>query len=189
MSSTRAFLAIPLPCPLQQEVAQTQAALPAALPGIRLTDPASVHLTLRFFGAATRDDLEKIRASMLSVTLYTAPFPVDLAGVGAFPTRHRPRVVWIGVTPTAQLVALYHKCQSALADAGIATERRPFAPHLTIGRFRETGPDLAALPEGLLQRRIGSLPVESLVLYESRLLPEGARHIPLFTAPLRGALH
>ena len=170
-------------------MAQAQAELLATLPGIRLTDPASVHLTLRFFGETAGDDLEKIRASVLSVALRAAPFAVELAGVGAFPTRHRPRVVWVGVRPMAALAELYRQCQQELAAAGIAAEQRPFAPHLTVGRFSETGPDLAALPAGLAQRRIGSLPVEALVLYQSRLLPGGARHIPLFTAPLRGALH
>ena len=189
MQSIRTFLALPLPPALQSSIAQAQAALLKGLSGIRLTDPATVHLTLRFFGDIACDDLEKIRASMLSVALRTAPFAVDLAGVGAFPTWHRPRVVWVGVTPTARLAELYRECQQELASVGIPAEQRPFAPHLTIGRFRETGPDLAALPAGLAQHRIGPLPVESLVLYESRLLPGGARHIPLFTAPLDGALH
>jgi len=31
---------------------------------------------------------------------------------------------------------------------------------------------------------IGRLPITQLVLYESRLRPDGARHIPLFTVPL-----
>jgi 2'-5' RNA ligase len=72
-----------------------------------------------------------------------------------------------------------------LARAGIAAEPRAFAPHLTIGRFREHGPDLTPLLDKYAGISFGPLPVEQLVLFESRLLPGGARHLPLFSVPLQ----
>lgn len=185
MKSVRAFLAVPLPVSLRQRLAQLQVELSKALPGIRWTHPDTVHLTLRFFGETGIDDLEKIRASMLSVALHAATFQVDVCGLGAFPARHRPRVVWLGLTPGDSLHTLYLACQQELARTGIAEEPRAFAPHLTIGRFRERGPDLTPLLGKYAGTSFGTLPVDQLVLFESRLLPGGARHLPLFNVPLR----
>ena len=185
MAAVRAFLAVPLPPLLQRQLAALQQELAGTLPGLRWVRPESAHLTLRFFAAASVDDLEKIRTSMLSVALRAAPFQVDLLGLGAFPDQRRPRVVWIGLTPAEAVQALYRDCQDALQRQGIPREPRDFRPHLTIGRFREHGPVLSALLARQDGRLLGQLPVTRLVLYESRLRPEGPRHIPLFTAPLQ----
>jgi len=182
----RAFLAVPLPPPLQRDIARLQKELAATLPGVRWARAETMHLTLRFFGDTGVDDLEKVRASMLSVKLRAAPFQVDLQGLGAFPDSRRPRVVWIGLTPATPLLRLHQICEEALGRAGMAAETRPFQPHLTIGRYRERGPDLTALLPNQAQRPVGSLAVTQLVLYESRLRPAGAQHIPLFTVPLEG---
>jgi 2'-5' RNA ligase len=121
---------------------------------------------------------------MLSVTLRQRAFQVDLAGLGAFPGPRRPRVVWIGLAPAEPVQALYLACQDELQRQGIPREPRAFEPHLTIGRFREHGPDLSALLAREGGRLTGRLPVTELVLYESQLRPDGPRHTALFTAPL-----
>jgi 2'-5' RNA ligase len=184
VTTVRAFLAVPLPPALQQAIAALQAELSVALPGIRWTRPDTVHLTLQFFGDTGADDLEKIRASMLSVKLREQAFLVEVLGLGAFPGPRRPRVVWLGLTPTEPLRILQQACQEELGRNGIPAESRPFAPHLTIGRFRERAPELGPLLAAQAGRTLGRLPIEQLVLFESRLLPGGARHMPLFTVPL-----
>lgn len=189
MPTVRAFLAIPLHALPRQQIASLQTELSGALPGIRWVRPDTIHLTLRFFGDANTDTLEKIRTSMLSVALRAAPFQVEACGLGAFPGQHRPRVVWLGLNPEEPLDLLYRNCQQELAKAGIAAEARDYSPHLTLGRFRERGPDLTPLLVRYEDRAFGPLPVEQLVLFESRLRPGGASHIPLFTAPLRGAIY
>lgn len=189
MPKLRAFLAIPLPAALQQDIASLQSELSGELPGIRWTRPDTVHLTLHFFGDIHADALEKIRASMLSVKLREKAFQVDVLGLGAFPDRHRPRVVWLGLTPTEPLRSLQQACQEELARSGFPAEARAFAPHLTIGRFRGHAPDLSTLFAGQAGRNIGCLPIGQLVLFESRLLPGGAKHIPLFTVPLDGTIN
>lgn len=189
MATVRAFLAVPLPPVLQQAIAALQRELSGAMPGIRWTRPDTVHLTLHFFGATSADDLEKIRASMLSVKLREKAFQVEVLGLGAFPDHRRPRIAWLGLTPEPPLRTLQQTCQAELERNGFTAESRAFAPHLTIGRFRERAPDLGPLFAAHAGRRVGCLPVGQLVLFESRLLPEGARHIPLFTVPLDGTIH
>ena len=184
MPTVRAFLAIPLPTPLQEELTRLRRELSGPLHGLRWSNPATVHLTLRFFGDTLVDDLEKIHTSMLSVALRERPFNVDLQGLGAFPSQRRPRVVWVGLTPVAPLQALYRACAEELRNQGFAEEPRAFSPHLTIGRFREHGPDLTTVLAHQTHLQIGRLPVTQLVLYESQLRPDGPRHIALFSVPL-----
>jgi 2'-5' RNA ligase len=54
---------------------------------------------------------------------------------------------------------------------------------VTIGRLRQRQrpPDLTDLSNAVGRAPIGQLPVDRLVLYESRLHPDGAEHIPLMT--------
>ena len=179
----RTFLAIPLPAPLQAQVAALQQELKGRLPEVRWTPPANVHLTLRFFGATSAADLEKIREVVLSIAFREGAFTAAVGGLGVFPHQRAPRVLWLGVS-AAQLSALHLRCETALSEVGLPGEARAFAPHLTIGRLRQRPPQLGEVLAAWGERPLAPLPVDRLVLYESRLLPGGARHIPLLTAPL-----
>ena len=179
MSSVRAFIAVPLPDALKAALATLYARLGKQIPDARWSRPESLHLTLRFFAEATQEDLEKIRVSMLSIEGCQRAFEVSATGLGSFPDPRRPRVLWVGLRPVAPLQGLYWRIQSALALAGIPKEPRPFSPHLTIGRLRQTGPDLSLKLTRAATQRYGGFPVDQLVLYESRLHPGGAEHIPL----------
>ena len=71
-----------------------------------------------------------------------------------------------------------------MSEIGLPGEARGFTPHLTIGRLHRRPPHLGEVLTAWGGRSLAPLPVDRLVLYESRLLPGGARHIPLLTAPL-----
>lgn len=183
MTTSRTFIAIPLDSGLQEAIGALQRELSGALPEIRWSAPETVHLTLRFLGETSVDLLEKISASMLSVKLGNRPFEVAIRGVGTFSDARHSRVLWLGLAPSKPLLALYRCCESSLVAAGVPRETRRFAPHLTIGRWRE--PFAGRLPERLAdERNLGRLSVDRVVLYRSRLLAGGARHTPIFTVPL-----
>lgn len=184
MSSVRAFLAIPLAWQLQESIRALQSDLQARIPEARWTRPENLHLTLHFFGEIDQESLEKFKVSVLSVRRCKRPFQVEVKGLGAFPNPRRPRVIWLGLTPRDQLGELYRATQHCLHQAGLATESRPYSPHLTIGRLRQHKPDLTELFGSLKQNTIGQLTVDRLILYESRLHPDGAQHIPLLTVNL-----
>ncbi|MDT8441402.1 MAG: RNA 2',3'-cyclic phosphodiesterase [Desulfuromonadales bacterium] len=182
----RVFLAIPLTPHLQQEIAVLQRRLAGALPTIRWSRPQTLHLTLRFFGETPQEDLEKIRVSMLSIASCQPACQVRLQGLGAFPEPRRPRVLWTGLEPVAPLRQLYRHCETALQQAGIPPEPRPFRPHLTLGRWRQAGPDVRQLLAETTGQTFGTLSVRQLIVYRSLLHTTGAEHIPLFTAALAG---
>lgn len=181
MSSVRAFLAVPLPDALKSSIATLQKSLAAQISGVRWSRPENLHLTLRFFGETTQETLERVKVSMLSVKGCSRPFDVTVRSLGAFPNPIRPRVVWLGFEPAEKIRRLHAACADCLQTAGIAPEGRPFVPHLTLGRLRSPGGNLAEAVARHEQTVVGTFRVRSLVLYESRLLPGGAEHSPLAT--------
>ena len=70
------------------------------------------------------------------------PFEMRLGGCGCFPPRGRVRIVHVAVAePSGALQDCRDHCEKVFADLGFAPERRPFSPHLTVGRVREDRTD------------------------------------------------
>jgi RNA 2',3'-cyclic 3'-phosphodiesterase len=179
----RAFVAVPLPSALRPTVRGLCAELAADLPQTRWVKPETLHLTLRFFSAIAEDSLEKIGEIMLSIGRSTAPFQLRLQGIGAFPSPQRPRVIWLGLTDDQPLHTLQRRLDDQLIQAGLPGDERPFTPHLTLGRQRGEG--AGDLPSRYRNYVGGVWPVTELVLYESRLSPGGALHVPHRTVILQ----
>jgi 2'-5' RNA ligase len=184
MPAIRAFLAIPLPEVLKTAIGRLQNDLSGQLGNVRWSRTDQLHLTLRFFAALPQEQLEKVRLSMLSVGSQKRAFTMTSQGLGAFPDPRRPRVLWTGLEPADELQGLYSLLAKSFVASGIADDHPRFAPHLTIGRFRDKGPDLRGLLSDYAGQTVGRLPVEKLILYESRLHPSGAEHIPLHSVTL-----
>lgn len=175
----RAFLAIPLPDEVRTQTLELCRQLAGELPEVRWARAETLHLTLKFFPAIEEESLEKIGEVMLSVGRLATPFQVRMHGLGAFPNLGRPRVFWLGIEQDRPLRQLHQELDGQLERIGIARDDdRPFAPHLTLGRARGMLRDVGAI---LGPRQPGldlELPVDQLILYQSRLLPSGAQHLP-----------
>ena len=184
MSLVRALLAVPLPEHIKESIRITQKDLQAMIPEVRWTRLENLHLTLHFFGEIEQETLEKVKVSMLSLKGCQRPFQVEVKDLGAFPKANRPRVIWLGLEPRDQLERLYRATRKCLRQAGLATDSRPYSPHLTLGRLRGGKPDLTALFSSIQRKTIDRLIIDRLILYESRLRPDGAQHIPLLTVNL-----
>lgn len=186
MEKIRAFIAIPLPTALRNQLAELQKQLRRELPGLRTGAPHNLHLTLNFLGDQTHDQLAKIGRFMLSIVGSQTPFSQALQGLGTFPGGKRPRVVWLGVQPPEPLLNLQHQLAVGLNTFGGLTENTPYRPHLTLGRFRQPPADLTPLS---VERKIVFDPflVDSVILYSSRLTPQGAVHRALTIAKMKGA--
>jgi 2'-5' RNA ligase len=109
----------------------------------RLYGPRDIHLTLCFLGAVPEEHVEPL-ASALRDACSGLPAPsLEIAGLGAFPSRARPRVVWAGVRADprstedeiAKLRALEQAAGRAIETVGLAYDRRAeLTPHLTLAR-------------------------------------------------------
>lgn len=175
--SIRSFIAIPLSEPVRTAAGEIQSRLQKSLPDVRWTRPGTMHLTLHFFGEIDEEKLEKARAVVVSIESLFPPFSVTLSGVGAFPSEHRARVFWLGVH-SDKIAELHDILSARLEQAGFACDRRPFRPHLTLGRSRGRNLKAGHILSQEVDTVAGEMTVDRLVLFESELRPTGAVHRP-----------
>ncbi len=185
-SRVRSFIAISLAEPARTAVVAYLEHLRAMVGGVAWTPPDHLHLTLKFLGDVDVARLSALGERLGTVAAATAPFTLDVAGVGAFPSLARPRVLWVGVVGPG-LLTLSDDVEHACRAAGFAPESRALRPHVTLGRVRAGArggsPDLGFLARDG-DRELGSSPVTDLVLFRSELRSGGARHSALVTLPL-----
>jgi 2'-5' RNA ligase len=183
----RLFVALELP---DEQKALLQQ-LCNGLPGARWVRDRQFHLSLHFLGEIDGPGFEAVTEALHGVR--SDPFELELAGVGHFPPRGPPRVLWAGLAHSAELLELHRQVEKVLRRAGVPYEERKYAPHVTLARLRDT--PLARVLEFLqehLDLRGEPFPVTDFQLFSSVLASEGALHrveasYPLFAGrPERG---
>lgn len=146
----------------------------------------NLHFTLKFLGSVAGEKVGPIMEALEQPVRAVRRFSVAARGVGVFPDPRRPRVLWVGLEGEA-LAGLASGVERALEPLGFARERRSFRPHLTIGRWRDSGNSLGGLGreiESWKEREFGASWVEEVVLFQSVLEPEGAVYSALGVIPL-----
>lgn len=174
----RSFLAFELPSEIRETLSKASEYGRAVLEDIRWVHVANIHLTVVFMGDVEEAQIGPIGEIAGGVCDRYAPFHIQVSGAGIFGSRRNPRVLWMGLGGEVERMSSFRDAlQKGLAPFGIAEERRPFRPHLTLGRFRkgtEANPSLYELlskcqdmngPEGVLRE---------LALFKSDLKPNGA---------------
>lgn len=180
-STLRLFIAVELPAELARYIGGTVEELRRhGIPGIRWVRGEGVHLTLKFLGDTSEEQVAGILSSMRDSAGGTPPFVLHVQGAGAFPNMRAPRVLWLGVQgDTEPLLQIQGRLEEALEVQGFAREARAFSAHLTLGRVngRLSPTTLERLfqdMEGLRTAKALALPVAALSLMESQLTPQGA---------------
>jgi 2'-5' RNA ligase len=141
-----------------------------------------LHLTLAFLSEADAA-LEQRALSALAQPFPIAPFDLTLDGIGFFPPKGPPRVLWLGIAKgVAELGRLHEQLEERLgARSG---PRDVFHPHLTLGRLRDrvARPDEAKLAK--MKVSAGPSRIDRVTLYESHLSPKGPTYSALAEAAL-----
>ncbi len=177
----RAFVALDLPEDLRARVVDAMHGLRPRVRHIRWVGDDNLHLTVRFLGWTTAGALAKLEAPLRAAAAGCPAFETRLSGLGRFPDRGRPRVLWLGMSLPPAVLAMQEACERAAQDAGFDPERRAFRAHLTLGRWSDGGPPLDLPPLDL-----GTGTVDRLVVYRSQLRPSGPLYTPLSVFPLGG---
>ncbi len=182
----RLFFGIGIPASHRARVAQIQSLLRRDLQDVRWIPSENLHVTLRFLGDMPDEGLPELCSAATDACEATPAFAIRLRGAGEFPSRGRPRAVWIGVEEVGGgLHALTERLDASLLP-GLGERRRPFQPHLTLGRPRRGfRGDITAALDGLGDVDLGAVEVDHVHLYESRLSPEGARYEIVSSFPLQ----
>ncbi len=192
MGTLRTFIAIELSRELKDGLGRLQESLRGQMPprSVRWVQPDGIHLTLKFLGDTPEDKLKAIEAALARAAAESAPFSFTVGSLGCFPNARQPRVVWVGLQePTGALARLQQAVEAHVAPLGFPTEKRPFSPHLTLGRVqkhasrsevRQIGEVVAASTVGTL----GQMVATAVSYIKSDLRPSGAVYTTLFEAKL-----
>ena len=150
------------------------------------TSSGSWHITSYFIGNANDQEIEILKEIITETAKNTRPFSVSVTGIGFFPSADRPKVLWAGVTPKDDLTKLYHKTGALLRTAGFKTGNRSYTPHITLARIKHChDPEIAKSIESYYSgMAFGTLHINDIILYESRLFPSGAQYVPIYTAKI-----
>jgi RNA 2',3'-cyclic 3'-phosphodiesterase len=193
----RLFVALNLPDEFLDGLVAWQEEAFADRRDLRVLSRYSLHITLVFLGYQTEKDIDRI--AELSFAEPSSRFSMRAEDIVEVPPR-RPRLYAIGMEDKDEALG---KFQAGIAErlqkAGLyEPEKRPFWPHLTIARFKQTERHrTAGGPRGRPDRVSGGSsepagpppefpdelrePFEAarLTLYKSTLKPQGAEYDPL----------
>ncbi len=189
----RCFVAVELDRTLREAIATRLVARLPRDPGVRWCTPQQLHITLKFLGETSEQLLPRLCRVLAETAAGIEPFHLALGELGGFPSTRSPRVIWIAVQdPAAGCARWLAAAEPRLVELGFEAERRPFHPHVTLGRIRSPAgtrllleilrnPAAVVGGSGLPAERVR---VEQIVLFESLLERGGARYRPVYSAPL-----
>jgi 2'-5' RNA ligase len=174
MPGKRLFVAIDLP----DSVKPLLVRLDPHKKGVRWLPPEQMHITLSFLGTVNSDAEEKLREKLIGFKW--SPFFLPLVGLGTFPGKGWPKIIWIGVgAGHPHLFQLHKRVQDAALGAGLEPDLRPWHPHVTLARCRDVSPEsLRPFLKANADLDAGMIHVESFVLNASTLTPAGSIYTP-----------
>lgn len=170
MSAKRLFVSIELPDSVTKRLAE----LDPRLRGVRWLEPRQMHLTLAFLGNVTDEIRQTLSEKLLAISWKS--FFLPLIGLGTFPSKGWPKIIWIGVgTGHPHLFQLHKRVQEALLAIGLEPDLRSFHPHVTLGRCRDVSPQtIRPFLKSHAGFDAGMIHVESFCLNSSELVPAGS---------------
>ena len=188
---TRTFIAIDLPDPTRKEIEIRASQLQDRLKGkpIRWTKISSIHLTLKFLGDSSAEQIADAKEILSRIGSRTPTFKFDINRIGCFPNPRRARVLWMGIEETSGLLrGLHAELEQRLIEIGYPQEKRAFSPHLTLGRIKtkKMGLDLSRVLPSLPFKKMIAIEAKQISLYRSDLRPEGALYTCLHSAQFQG---
>lgn len=145
---------------------------------VKWVPPEQMHATLVFAGDLPPETADELADLVDDVALPS--LALHLGHLGHFPPRGVPRVLWAALLGDVEpLVELQAELAAIAIDLGVPREKRPFTPHVTLGRVRSNFGAFALADE--LVRAGASLRGKpfaptSLTVYESELLPAGPEY-------------
>lgn len=181
METVRAFVAVELP----EEIHELMAAKQQEIRGVigsansvmRWSRPESTHLTLQFLGDVPTSLIPALADAVMDGCAGQPKIELTLARTSAFPGITRPRVLWMGLEgDTGRLVTLQSRIAERLKALGYRPDK-PFQPHITLARVRDTAQKVELATISLALRLQENKPIDRV--------PFTARHVSLIKSELR----
>ncbi len=182
----RLFIAIDTPTAVLPAMTAARDELREIRTDVRWEPDTKLHCTLKFLGDTPHERVTHLVAGLTDLARATPPLILTYGGLGAFPERGDPRIIWAGIRDRAGALARLAAAVDTLAGAfGYERERRPFQPHVTLGRVK----GMRGIREllGTLETVTFDCPpvqIHDVLLFSSELRPSGS----VYTVVARCAL-
>ena len=180
MSETRCFVAVELSDEVRARLDDVRSSLIAQAPewaGEKWVAQQNLHLTLKFLGSLSDDDLKRVLASLAEALTGVPPFVMDLCGVRAVPRPAHSSMVWAALDdPDGRCAQLAARVDTAAVACGLPADDRPFASHVTLVRARKPRPlphEALTSADAVMRRSRLSMSVLSATLFASTLTRTG----------------
>ena len=172
----RLFIAIDTPESVRPVLIYVRDRLKAERSDVRWESDEKLHCTLKFLGDTKDEIVPRVVASLKELCQAGAPLTLTYTGLGCFPDRRDPRIVWAGIHDSSSaLAALTKSIDMAMSSYGFEREKRPFHPHVTIGRVkgRRGLKELIATLE-TITFDCPPVVIQEILLVKSELRPSGS---------------
>lgn len=104
---------------------------------IKYVKTENIHLTLKFIGEVPQEKYSQIEEVLSNNDFNVGAFELEIVGFGKFGRGKELNILWIGIEKNEKVENLYLRIENALGKIGISKEKRPFKPHVTVGRNRK----------------------------------------------------
>jgi len=186
----RLFVALDIDDSIRNRIARFLEGVCGFAPDARWVRPESLHVTLKFIGERSAEEVENIKRTL--ETIESDAVDMNFRGYGFFPGVRAPRLFWVGVEAGPGLTSLAATVDAKLAALDIPKEAHNYNAHLTLARggkgsprkqkgdgpnrgFQRLQEKIAALPAP----EFGTMTAREFFLYRSQLSPAGSKYTKL----------
>lgn len=145
------------------------------------------HLTLRFLGQTPEPYILPLKQALTKLAAENHAFSLEINKLGVFGSKHSPQVIWLGFQDFEPFRQLFLQLEPQLSAIGFEPNYGNFVPHLTLGRIKQiqNKKRFWELVTALQPKESQVVRVDSLLLIQSRLTPQGPIYRVLERYPLR----
>ena len=155
--------------------------------GIRVPPAGQMHLTLKFLGDTDDRKVKRLCASLREALSGSSSFDVVIEGIGAFPDKRNPRILWMEVKGPDDLIEIADRIDRTVRSLNLRCDDKKFSPHITVGRI-DGRPDLKDVFKENKGRFFCSFRCGSVKVMKSELTPRGAVHSVIDSIELGSSL-
>lgn len=141
------------------------------------TPLSNFHLTLQFIGDATDTEVEQFKAVIRETAEEVQSFDILLNNLGEFPKKNRS-VVWAGPDSETKVTELYDILHDQLSQNELDIQKKPFTPHITLGRNLALTEPFDQITKKLSWDKI-PVKIDNITLFESVRINDQLVYRPL----------
>ncbi len=181
----RVFIGIPIGRKIKSILPIVKSAVNCNPNCIKWIPLENIHLTLSFLGNFRVKNIPHLIES-LKKKITSNDFQLTITGTGVFPSSKSPKVLWLGISKGIdEITLLQSQVEKSVREFKDNYENNTFTPHISIARIQMLHTKIDVLPFLSSVYFPIDLDVNSISMYESKLLPEGAQYSIINTFPLK----